>query len=81
MWNDFASVGNAAIHHPVDMAGLVGGAFLTTVSAAGEGGGLVLDGTVIGAAIGVPVNVVSAAGMTAGVGIVGASATNMMMSA
>jgi hypothetical protein len=59
----------------------VGGALLTTVSAADEGGGLVLDATGVGAVIGVPANVVSAAGMATGVGIMGASAANMMMNA
>jgi uncharacterized protein YukE len=76
--NDLASLGNAAIHHPGDVAGVLGGLLLTDISAVGEGGGLALDATGVGAIAGVPINVVSAAGITAGVGITGVSMANMM---
>jgi hypothetical protein len=46
---------------------------LTVLSAAGEGGGLVLDATGVGAIAGVPLNAVAAAGMAAGVSITGVS--------
>lgn len=64
--NGLASVGNAMLQHPLDTAGLVGGAALTMISSAGEVGGLMLDATGIGAVIGVPANVVSAAGIAVG---------------
>lgn len=47
------------------------------LSAAGEGGGLVLDATGVGAIAGVPLNAVSAAGMATGVGITGVSVAAM----
>ena len=75
--NDAASFGNAAIHHPGELAAAVGGIGLTVISAAGEGGGLVLDATGVGAIAGVPLNAVSAAGMATGVGITGVSMAAM----
>ncbi|HEX3780430.1 MAG TPA: hypothetical protein VHX38_12235 [Pseudonocardiaceae bacterium] len=75
--NGVASFGNAAIHHPGELAAAVGGIGLTVLSAAGEGGGLVLDATAVGAIAGVPLNAVSAAGMATGVGITGASIAAM----
>ena len=53
------------------------GAGLTAISAVGEGGGALLDATGIGAIVGVPANVVSAAGMATGVSITGASLAAM----
>ncbi|HEX5121362.1 MAG TPA: hypothetical protein VFW65_39765 [Pseudonocardiaceae bacterium] len=47
------------------------------LSAAGEGGGLVLDATAVGAIAGVPLNAVSAAGMATGVSITGVSMAAM----
>jgi hypothetical protein len=75
--NDAASFGNAAIHHPGELAATVSGIGLTVLSAAGEGGGLVLDATGIGAIAGVPLNAISAAGMATGVGITGVSVAAM----
>jgi hypothetical protein len=71
--NSMASVGNAVIHNPGLVAGLVGGAALTTASAAGEVAGVVLDATGVGAVGGGPLNVVSGAGIAAGVGMMGVS--------
>jgi hypothetical protein len=79
--NGVASFGNAAIHHPGELAAAVGGIGLTALSAAGEGGGLVLDATGIGALGGVPLNVVSAAGMATGVTITGTAVGAMAMQA
>jgi hypothetical protein len=53
------------------------GVGLTALSAAGEGGGLALDATGVGAIAGVPVNALSAAGMATGIGITGASVAAM----
>jgi uncharacterized protein YukE len=67
--NGLASFGNAMMHHPGETASLVGGLLLTEVSTLGEGAGFVLDATGVGAIGGVPLNVVSAAGITAGAGM------------
>jgi hypothetical protein len=71
--NAFASFGNAAINHPGMALGLVGGAALTSVSAAGETVGVALDATGVGAIGGLPLGAVSTAGIATGVGIMGAS--------
>lgn len=67
--NAGASVGNAIIHHPGDVLTAAGGLALTTISAAGDGLGTVLDATVAGAIVGVPINAVSTAGVATGVGM------------
>jgi hypothetical protein len=64
--NGLASFGNAMINHPGDVALAAGGAALTAISAAGDGLGLVLDATGVGAVAGVPLNAVSTAGIAAG---------------
>lgn len=69
--NGLASAGNAIIHHPGDLLSIAGGIGLTTISAAGEGGGMALDATGVGAIAGVPLNAVSAAGIAGGVGLIG----------
>lgn len=71
--NGAASLGNAALNHPTMAAGVVGGAALTSLSAAGETAGVVMDATGVGAVGGVPLNAVSAAGVATGVGMMGAS--------
>jgi hypothetical protein len=67
--NGLASTGNAMLHHPGSVALAAAGIGLAAVSAGGEGLGVALDATGVGAIAGVPLNVVSAAGITAGVGI------------
>lgn len=69
--NGFASFGNAAINHPGELAAAAGGAALTTISAAGDGLGVALDATGIGALAGGPLNAVSTVGVAAGAGITG----------
>jgi hypothetical protein len=64
--NGLASFGNAVINHPGDVALAAGGAALTAISAAGDGLGIALDATGVGAVAGVPLNVVSTAGVVAG---------------
>jgi hypothetical protein len=61
-----ASLGNAVIQNPGADLGLVGGTLLAGISASGEVLGVGLDLTGVGALVGVPVNVVSAAGMALG---------------
>lgn len=64
--NSLASFGNAMLNHPVDTATAVGGIALTMISSTGEDAGILLDATGVGAIVGVPLNVVSAAGIVAG---------------
>lgn len=75
--NDLASFGNAMIQHPGDSAALLGGMLLTGVSAGGEGLGVVLDATGVGAVAGLPLNAVSAAGIATGVSLAGAGAVGL----
>ena len=79
--NGLASFGNAMLHHPGETAAMVGGIALTAVSAGGEGLGIALDATGVGAVAGVPLNALSAAGVVAGVGITGAAATSLAQNA
>lgn len=75
--NGLASFGNAALHHPLDVLGAAGGIGLTTISAAGFGGGTVLDATGVGAVAGVPLQAVSAAGVAGGIGITTAAMADL----
>lgn len=75
--NDLASFGNAMIQHPGDSAAMLGGMLLAGVSAGGEGLGVALDATGVGAVAGVPLNAVSAAGIVTGVGLAGAGAADL----
>jgi hypothetical protein len=75
--NGLASFGNAALHHPGSVALAAGGIGLAALSAGGEGLGVALDATGVGAIAGVPLNVVSAAGITTGVGITGVAMANI----
>lgn len=52
--NALASVGNALLRNPLDVAAVVGGGALAAVSAAGVVGSVALDATGIGAVAGVP---------------------------
>lgn len=65
--NSLATYGNAALHNPLDTLGMIGGGLLVTGGAGLEVPALVLDATGIGAALGVPANIVGA-GMIAGGG-------------
>lgn len=67
--NAVASTGNAMAHHPGDMAAAAGGLALTAVSGIGDGLGGLLDATGVGAVAGIPINVVSTAGVAAGLSI------------
>jgi hypothetical protein len=75
--NGLASFGNAALHQPGSVALAAAGIGLTALSAGGEGLGVALDATGVGAIAGVPLNVVSAAGMATGVGITGVAMANI----
>jgi hypothetical protein len=56
---------------------MAAGLGLTVLSAGGEVGGIALDATGVGAVIGVPANVVSAAGIATGVGMMMASGADL----
>ncbi|MEV4575089.1 hypothetical protein AB0K16_17725 [Nonomuraea jabiensis] len=71
--NAAASVGNAVLHHPEDVALAAAGAALMAASVGGEAGGLALDATGVGAVAGVPLNIISAAGIAAGATMTGAA--------
>jgi hypothetical protein len=75
--NDLASMGNAAVNHPLDDLGMVGGAMLAGVSAIGDGAGLVLDATGVGAIAGGPINAITTAGVVVGTGLMMASAGDL----
>jgi hypothetical protein len=79
--NGLASFGNAAAHHPADVALAAAGAGLMLVGGVGDAGGLVLDATGIGAVVGVPVNVVSTAAVVAGGGLLAGSVGDLTMHA
>ncbi|MDQ7805873.1 polymorphic toxin type 28 domain-containing protein [Amycolatopsis sp. A133] len=70
------------LNHPVDTAAAVGDMALTYISSAGEGAGIALDATGVGAIVGIPLNVVSATGIAIGgtmtVGAVGGLARHAM---
>jgi uncharacterized protein YukE len=79
--NGVASFGNAMVHHPGETAALVGGVALTAISAGGEGVGLALDATGVGAVAGLPLNAVAASGVAAGAGLTDAATTSLMQHA
>jgi hypothetical protein len=79
--NGLASFGNAMVHHPGDVALAAAGIGLAAVSAGGEGVGLALDATGVGAVAGVPLNVVSAAGIAAGATMTMAAAGDLAANA
>ncbi|WP_218001180.1 colicin E3/pyocin S6 family cytotoxin [Nocardia thailandica] len=74
--NVVASFGNAIQEDPLrmgtDLAVTAAGAALTILGAGGEIGGLALDASVVGAAVGIPVGVVSTGAVAAGVAVAGA---------
>jgi hypothetical protein len=66
------------LHDPGSVAEVAGGLALATLGAGGEVGGVALDVTGIGAAVGVPVNVVSAGAIAGGVGLAGAGLSTIL---
>jgi hypothetical protein len=75
---DLASVGNAMLHDPGSALDVAGGLGLAVLGAGGEVGGFALDITGIGSALGVPLNVVSAAAITGGLGMAGLGLNTIM---
>ena len=79
--NGLASLGNAMIHHPGDVATAAGGVALIVLGAAGDAGGGLLDLTGVGAFVGVPINVASTAAVVTGGGLVAAAGGDLMLNA
>ncbi|GAA0534875.1 WXG100 family type VII secretion target [Saccharopolyspora thermophila] len=79
--NDLASVGNAMLNHPTDVAMAAAGVGLMAISAGGEGLGIALDATGVGSIAGVPLNAISTAGIVTGAGMVGAATMNIVTNA
>jgi hypothetical protein len=79
--NGLASFGNAMLNHPGDVVTLAGGIALAGVSAAGDGLGVALDATGVGAVAGVPLNVISTAGVVAGTSLTAAATGDLMQHA
>jgi hypothetical protein len=75
--NAVATLGNAMIQHPEDVISMVAGVGLMVLGAGGEVAGVALDATVIGAAVGVPANVVSAAAIASGAAMAGGGALKL----
>lgn len=69
--NFVASLGMAALEHPVDALAVAGGGLLAAAGITGALAGAALSLTGGGAVVGVPAGAASAAGATAGVGIAG----------
>jgi hypothetical protein len=76
--NGVASVGNAMIQHPGDLASIAGGVALAAVSAGGEGIGAALDLTGVGAIPGGVLNAASAVGIGAGVSGIAAGTGDLL---
>ena len=76
-----ASLGNAMLNDPGATIETGAGLLLTALSGTGEAGGFLLDATGLGAIAGVPLNVVSAAGVATGVGLTAQGMTTLMRDA
>lgn len=79
--NASASLGNAAVNHPADVAAMLGGAGLMLLGGTGAVGGGALTATGAGAPAGVPLSVASAGLVAAGAGVAGAGAISMAINA
>lgn len=69
--NAVASFGNALVQHPDILWEILGGLGLITLGAGGEGVGLALDATGVGAIGGIPLNIAAAGAIGAGATAVG----------
>ncbi|MEU6231808.1 putative T7SS-secreted protein [Kitasatospora sp. NPDC047058] len=78
---DLASVGNAMLHNPGAALEVAGGLGLAALGAGGEVLGFGLDLTGAGAALGVPLNVVSAGVIASGLGLAGVGASQIAQDA
>lgn len=79
--NASASLSNAALHHPADVAAMLGGAGLMLLGGSGALGGGALTATGAGAPAGVPLTIASAGLIVTGAGVAGAGAISMAVNA
>ncbi|MET7987882.1 putative T7SS-secreted protein [Streptomyces sp. NPDC005281] len=76
--SDLASIGKAMVDDLGSTMAVLGGLGLAVAGAGEEVGGVLLDATGIGAALGIPINVAAAAQIVTGLSIAGAGATSIM---
>jgi hypothetical protein len=79
--SDLASVGNAMVHDIGSTLTVLGGLGLAAAGAGEEAGGVILDATGIGAAIGIPINVAAAAQIGVGLSMAGAGMADIVQDA
>jgi hypothetical protein len=79
--NASASLGNAALNHPTDVAAMAGGAGLMLLGGTGAVGGGALTVTGAGAPAGVPLTIASAGLVATGAGVAGAGAISLAINA
>ena len=79
--NGAADLGQAALEHPEDVAGLLLGGGMILLGGTGEVGGVALDATGVGAVAGVPINIAAAGLIATGAGIVAMSAGDLASNA
>jgi hypothetical protein len=75
--NAAATVGNAALHNPLDVAAIAGGTLLMDAGAGMFGGGVIADATGVGAIVGVPANVAGALTFAGGAVLAGGGAIDL----
>lgn len=76
--SDLASLGNAMLHDAGSTLSVLGGLALVAGCLGEEAGGVLLDATGIGAALGIPINVADAAQIAVGVSLAGAGLANIV---
>lgn len=79
--NATASLGQALLDNPGDLAAVIAGAMLIKAGSSGELVGVALDATGVGAVAGVPMGVASAAAITAGAGLVAGGGIHLVHAA
>lgn len=75
--NTAATLGNTALHHPLDGAMAVGGAALMGIGATTFTGGVLADASGVGAIVGLPANALGAATVATGATIAGTGVLNL----
>ncbi|MET7696934.1 putative T7SS-secreted protein [Streptomyces sp. NPDC005485] len=76
--SDLASIGQAMADDLGSTMAVLGGLGLAAMGAGEEVGGILLDATGIGAALGIPINIAAAAQIATGLSIAGVGAANIM---
>ncbi|MEV0641122.1 hypothetical protein AB0I77_40615 [Streptomyces sp. NPDC050619] len=79
--SDLASIGNAMVHDLPATLSVLGGLAMVVAGAGEEAGGVLLDATGIGAALGIPINVAAAAQIAVGLSLAGAGMANIAQDA